>query len=465
MAALLLSLWLAALALPQFSRLFDLELSFWGAEYSLPLLAVMVLLLAVLASVYPAFVISHFHPTKALRGVQTQTTVRTLGFRQGLVVLQFVISVSLIIGTAVIYYQLHYVQNRDLGFNSEQVVIVNLGARMPASARESFRQRILSQPGVVSASVPNAVPDRFMMGYTRPVDETAPQSQVSVEIVKFRPAVVDYDFIPTLEISMLAGRNFSRDFSTDVSNAYILNKAAVAQLGWSPAEAVGKLFKLGTEETPAGEIIGVADDFHIESLHQAVAPVVLQLHTNSPVGSIPFVLAARLMPGQIRNAVEDIRQEFNQIAPPGAPFQYSFLDDRFEAMYSSEQQLSRIFSSFAVLAIFIACLGLFGLAAYTAETRTKEVGVRKVLGASLAGIVGLLSKDFVKLVLIANLIAWPIAYFAMNIWLQDFAYRIEIGWWLFAAAAGAALLIALLTVSAQAIKAALANPVESLRYE
>jgi putative ABC transport system permease protein len=381
------------------------------------------------------------------------------------VILQFTISSTLIIGTAIIYNQLEYVLNKNLGFNGEQVMVVELGRNLPLSFRESLKQRILSHQGVTSASISNAVPDRFEMGYTKPVIEAAPQSHVDAESLLFRPAVVDFDFIPMLQIRMLAGRNFSPDFPSDVSRAYILNKAAVESLGWSPAEAIGKTFTLGAEETPEGEIIGVVDNFHIASLHQEIKPVVLQLHTLSPVGSIPFVLAARLAPEQIRNAVEYIRQEFNQAAPPGAPFQYTFLDDRFEKMYRSEEHLSDIFTSFATLAIFISCLGLFSLAAYTIKCRTKEIGVRKVMGATVTNITTLLNKDFLRPVLIGFAVAVPIAWYAMFRWLENFAYRIEIGPLVFIMAGLAVILIAMITVSWQSVKAALMNPVKSLRSE
>ncbi len=467
-AALVISLGLVKLTLPAFSLLFGKELSLWGAEYgfTLPALILIVLLLAVLASIYPAFALSRFRPTEALQSNGAKAAQsRTFGFRQGLVVLQFTVSTALIIGTVVIYYQLQYIQNKDLGFDSEQVVVVELGSKMPESVRESFRERIVSHHGVLNASIPNAVPDRFNMGYTRPVNEAAPQSGIDQESILFRPAIVDYDFIPTLQIPILAGRNFSRDFPADASHAYLLNKAAAEQLGWSADEAIGKTFKLGTEDTPEGKVIGVVDNFHIASLHKEIEPVVLQLHTLSPAGSIPFVLAAKLAPGTVRNTVDHIRGEFNRIAPPGTPFQYSFLDDRFEAMYRSEERMSRIATSFAGIAVFIACLGLLGLAASTAERRTKEIGIRKVLGASVSGIVALLSGEFVKLVLIAIVIASPVSWWAMNRWLQDFAYRIDIEWWMFAVAGLAAVAIALLTISWQAIRAAMANPVESLRAE
>jgi len=465
--ALGVSLMLTGLALPAFSRLFDKELAFWGAEYGfvLPLMAGFVLAVAVMAGAYPAFMLSRFQPAAVLRGAGVRTTpARRLGLRQSLVVFQFTVSVTLIIVTAIIYHQLGYLQNKDLGFNGEQVVVVDLPRSVSASVRESLKQRVLSHPGVVGASLANGIPGRFQMGYGRPVDEAAPQNRTDAERVRFRPAVVDYDFIPTLRIPVLAGRSFSPDFPADVSRAYILNRAAAERLGWSPEEAVGQTFKLGPAETPEGEIIGVVEDFHIASLHQEIEPVVLQLHTLSPVGSLPFKLVARLVPEQIRNAVGHIEQQYSQVTPD-ASFQYTFLDEVFDAMYRAEERLSRIFTSFAVLAILIACLGLFGLAAYAAETRTKEIGIRKVLGATISNLVLLLSRDFLKLVAIAFFLAAPLAYVAMSRWLEDFAYRIELGPGPFVLTGALVLAIALLTVGYQAIKAAHADPVKSLRYE
>lgn len=466
--ALFVSLCLVKLALPAFNDLFGKKLTFWGSEYNfvLPLLAGIVVLLTILASIYPAFVSSYNQPTKALYSAGNKTTpFHIFGFRKSLVMLQFTISVGLIIGTVVIYRQLKYVQNKNLGFNGEQIMVVQMGGRMSSSVRESFRERILSHQGIVSATMSNAVPDRFHMGYTRPVNETAPQSQSNIESVKFRPAVIDYDFIPTLQIKVLAGRNFSREFPTDVSHAYIINKAASELLGWSPDEAVGKTFKLGTAEVPEGEIIGVVDNFHIESLHQKIEPVVLQLHTLSPVGSMPFILAARIAPDQIQNAIKQIRQEFNQIAPPGTPFWYFFLDDHFEKMYLIEEQTGRIFTLFAVLALFISCLGLFAISQLTVISKTKEIALRKINGARVSEVLALLNQDFIKWVVIAFIIAAPVAYYAMYRWLESFAYKTNLSWWIFALAGLLALGIALLTVSWQSWRAATRNPVEALRYE
>jgi putative ABC transport system permease protein len=296
------------------------------------------------------------------------------------------------------------------------------------------------------------------------VDEVAPQNRTVEEQIVFRPALVDFDYLATLGIPLRAGRGFSADFPADATRAYVINETAADRLGWTPEEAVGQPFKLGPPDTPEGEIVGVVEDFHIASLYSGIEPIVLQLHANSPVGSLPFRLVARLAPEHIREATADLEEEVGRIAP-GASFRYVFLNEVFDRMYRSSERLSRILAAFAGLAVFIAYLGLFGLAAHTAERRTKEIGVRRALGATVANIVALLSLDFLRLVLIAFAIAAPMAWFAMRYWLDEFAYRIEIGPGLFLLTGGLVLLIAALAVGYQALRGALADPARSLRYE
>lgn len=462
-AAVLLALPLTALALPAFNLLFGktLELSVSDHTAVLVLLPVGTLIVALLSGAYPAFVLSRFDPVKALRGTAaTGRSGRGSLLRQGLVVLQFTISVTLIIGTAVIYRQLDYVQGKNLGFDGEQVVLFDLPNTIAESLKDPLKQAALSDAGVIHATVASAIPGRFRMRFGAPTEALAPQSESDQEMISLAPASVDYEFIPTLGLKVIAGRAFSRDFPADETRSYILNETAVNTLGWTPEEAIGKTFSGASGE---GEIIGVVEDFHITSLHEAIEPVVLSIGASSTMRR-PYVFAAKLAPDRIREAVAHIEEQFGRLAP-GEPFEYTFLDDTFDAMYRSEQQLSRIFAAFAGLAILIACLGLFGLAAYTSEQRRKEIGIRKVMGASSANILALLSKDFIRLVLIAFAVAAPLAYFAMSRWLEDFAYRISIGPGIFVASGVAALLIAIATVSYQAFKAAMTNSVESLRYE
>jgi putative ABC transport system permease protein len=274
---------------------------------------------------------------------------------------------------------------------------------------------------------------------------------------------VDYEFIKTLDIEMVAGRSFARDYPTDASGAFILNEAAVKQLGWeSPAAAIGKpferLYGSGVGERATGVVVGVVKDFHFKSLRSTIEPLVIHIWQ-----WMNYILV-RIHPEHISESMAFLERTW-QSFDPEHPFEYSFLDDHFDGLYRMEQRQSKIFGALSLLAIFIACLGLFGLVSFTTEQRTKEIGVRKVLGASVPNIVLLLSKEFFVLVVVANLVAWPLAYYAMNRWLQNFAYRIDIHWWVFLLAGGLALTIALLTLSAKAIKAALANPVDALRYE
>jgi len=277
---------------------------------------------------------------------------------------------------------------------------------------------------------------------------------------------VDENFLAALEIELTAGRNFSRDFPTDLTGTLIINETAVKKFEWgSPAAAIGQEIKSSESGDKNLKIIGVAKNFHYASLHDNIEPLMIRLiDPDASAQPEQMTLSLRLSSNDIPATMAFIHEKW-QAFDAGHPLEYFFLDENFDQLYRADQRLGRIFGYFSALAIFIAGMGLFGLASFTTAQRTKEIGIRKVLGATVSGVVALLSKDFVKLVLLANLIAWPVAWYAMNKWLQDFAYRIEIGWWIFALAGGLALVIALLTVCTQAIKAALANPVEALRYE
>jgi putative ABC transport system permease protein len=348
-----------------------------------------------------------------------------------------------------VHNQLRYVLNRQLGFDKEQVLVVNR-AQALGEQREAFRQRLLQNPDIVSAATSATLPGKMFgrstyRGLEAPSEESHGMHQI----------YVDEDFMATLGIDLVVGRNFSRDFATD-SSAVLLNETAAQKFGW--ADPIGRqLIRPGNAEW-LGTIIGVVKDFHFESLHKPIQPLVIRHE--------PFFqyFSVRVRPEKVASAVEFVGSVWQEFAPQ-QPFEYSFLDTDLDRLYRAEQRTGQIFGIFAALAIFVACLGQFGLTAYTIERRTKEIGIRKVLGASVAGISALLSKEFVKLILVAIVIASPVAYYAMTRWLQHFAYRVEIDLWVFALAGGLALIIALLTVSAQAIKAALANPVESLKYE
>jgi putative ABC transport system permease protein len=323
---------------------------------------------------------------------------------------------------------------------------------------ESFRQELTRLPGVINASVSSSIPSKGNFG-----DDYVPEpTGTDVHLVKeiaLSSFMVDYDFIPTLQIQLLKGRNFSKGFSDSAS--VILNETAAKRIGWE--DPIGKYLQY-PGNSQRFKVIAVANDFNIESLHTLVTPFALFHSSSKTYGLRASYISVRVKPGNIIDHLNKIESKWKSFAP-NTPFDYSFLDGEFDALYRSEKRMGTVFGIFTFLSIFVACLGLFGLAAYTAERRIKEIGVRKVLGASVQALVVLLSKDFMKLVMLSALIAFPIAWWAMNKWLDDFAYRIYIGWGVFAIAGLAAVFIALFTVSFQAIKAAIANPVKSLRTE
>jgi putative ABC transport system permease protein len=346
-----------------------------------------------------------------------------------------------------------------LGFNKEQVIVIPIRDEKLRQNPEPIKRELLKSPYVSGVAAAALLPGG-------PVGQQTFRSSGSVVgpgPLTMSMLWVDYDFIKTLEIEIIAGRSFSRDYPTDGTGAFILNEAAVKQLGWgSPAAAIGKPFEKdygpGTSKRAAGVVIGVVKDFHFKSLRSTIEPLVLHIW--------PWLNYAlvKISPDHLPETLTFLERTY-QTFDPKHPFEYSFLSDHFDRLYRTENQRGQILWAFSLLAIFVACLGLFGLVAFTTEQRTKEIGVRKVLGASTPGIVLLLSKDFLKLVVTANLIAWPVAYYTMNKWLQNFAYRIDMSVGIFALGGVLALLIALVTVSYQAMKAATANPVDALRYE
>ncbi|MEO6542099.1 MAG: ABC transporter permease, partial [Ferruginibacter sp.] len=415
-------------------------------------------MIGLLAGSYPAFYLTSFNPVSVLTGKNVSRTGKSALFvRNGLVVFQFTISTILIIGTLVVFKQLNFFRNANMGFDKENVVVIANSNRL-GTGEEVFRQGLSQLQGVSNASMANSIPTGNLFGDGYTPDPNGEQ-QVAKDI-SLSSFIVDYDFIPTLKINVLKGRSFSRDFSD--SGSVILNEEAAKQIGWK--DPIGQRLQYPGGKNEWYKVIAVVKNFNVESLQTPMTPFAL-FHTSSKSYDIgTSFMMVRMKQGEISKTLSEIESKW-KASVPGEPFDYNFLDASFDAMYRSEQRMGSIFSIFTMLSLFIACLGLFGLSAYIAERRIKEIGVRKVMGASVQSIVALLSKDFLKLTLIAALIAFPIAWWWMNKWLEDFAYRINIGWTVFIIAGLCTLMVALLTVSFQAIKAAVSNPVKSLRTE
>jgi len=428
---------------------------FTGKTLSLPLLTakfwwyVSVLLTAVglVAGSYPALFLSSMKPIHILRNHFQLGSVITL--RKGLVVFQFTLSILLILGMAVIYRQLDYIQTSHIGYDRHNLVYIPIAGDLTKNY-QAFKLQAESRPEILSVSKMRNSPT-LIAHHTNSINWRGKDPN---QMVSFADAVVGYDFVETMQLQMKEGRDFSRDFGAD-SAAYLLNETAAARMGFQ--SAVGQTVDWGNRP---GTIIGVIRDFHFDSFHQAIEPLIVRLDEHWSWGTI----LVRTKAGSTREAIATLERLCKTLNPK-FPFTYQFSDLEFSNLYKSEEVVGKLSYCFALLAIIISCLGLFGLAAFTAEQRTKEIGIRKVLGASVAGIVSLLSGDFIKLVLWAIVIACPIAWWAMDNWLTDFAYRISVEWWMFAGAGMAAVVIALATVSFQAIRAASANPVESLRDE
>jgi putative ABC transport system permease protein len=454
--ALSISLFLAALLLPYFNQLsgkqitLDLISTVWLA----PALLAITIIIGLMAGLYPAFFMSAFQPIEVLKG-KLASGFKGSWLRNSLVVFQFSTVIMLIVGTLVIYNQLNYIRNKKLGYNREQVLVLQNIYSLGQHAK-SFKQDVLKLGGVQSGTMTSFLPTRMNNNtevYSKDVTSASGQSTA------IATWYVDEDYIPVLGMQMAKGRNFSKEMLTD-SGGIIVNETAAALLGFrDPLNK--KIFKGSAESHTTLNIIGVVKDFNAGSLRSKIEPLLLRLGENR--GAMEFRINTKNIPALI-SQIETLYHAADANMA-GQPFSYSFMDDDFNHVYQSEQNTGKIFMSFAFFAILIACLGLFGLVTYAAEQRTKEIGIRKVLGASVANIVSMLSNDFLKLVGIAAVIAFPISWYAMNNWLQGFAYRTGISWWVFVSAALLAIVITLATVSFRAIKAALMNPVKSLKTE
>ena len=448
---------LAYLVLPMFNDVAGKSLSIKDifSPVLFPLLIALPFAVGLLAGSYPAFFLSRFQPIEVLKG-KLNLGSKSGGLRSVLVVFQFAVSIILIIGTVIIYRQINFIQTKNLGFSKDQVLIIN-NAFALGSSRDAFKNELAQLPGVTSGSFSGYLP----VANSARSDNTFSKESVldSKSGLNMQNWVVDYDYIPTMGMQITKGRNFSKDFVSD-SSAVIINETCAQILGYD--DPIGKTIYavLGhqAQETIPYKIVGVVKNFHFESLRKPIAPLLMQMGRSTYLAS--FKVDAEKIPSILQVA----ESKWKAMAPQ-MPFSYRFLDESFDDMYRSEMRVGKIALIFSILAILIACLGLFGLATFMAEQRTKEIGVRKVLGASVGNIVSMLSRDFIRLVIISSVVAFPLAWWFMNKWLQDFAFRVNIGWWIFFVAAIIALLIALITVCYQAIRAAVANPVKSLRTE
>lgn len=451
--ALVVALLLLLLLLPLFNSLAGKNLTLSvGNPVIVLLILVITAVVGFLSGSYPALFLSSFQPVAVFRG-SLKAGRANVRLRKFLVVFQFTLSIIFIIGTVLVYMQLHFVRNKELGFDKEQVVVLPLGDPRARQIYRTFKDRVLQSPDVLAVSGTSSVPGG-LIGFALMLPEGASAGE-EVTIESF---MVDEDFISVMGIDVVAGRSFSREYATDTMEAFILNEAGAKYLGWENL-ALDKQVSLGNFKR--GRVIGVVRDFHTKSLHQRIEPLLLHI---APDPDAFLQLVVRIAPGNYERTLKSLEEAWEQVYPLD-PFIYSFLDDDFDSLYRTEKQRGRIFLVFSLLAVFIACLGLLGLASFTAEQKTKEIGIRKVLGASTFSIVVLLSWAFLKLVLLANIIAWPLAYFFMLQWLTNFAYRIKINPGIFALAGFLALLIALATVSFQAVKSALADPAASIRTE
>jgi putative ABC transport system permease protein len=454
--ALPVSLILVELFLPVFNSLVRKELTV-GYIHNFPFLLAIVavtFIIGAVSGIYPALFLSAFQPTRIFRGMFQSGPSRSR-LRSILVLAQFSISILLIACTLIINNQLNYVRNKKLGFDKEQVLVLPLKERSILYMYRSIRNELLQNPNVIKVAIASDAPGQT--GVNR--NPFLPEGFDKADRILIHNIRVDFDFIETMGIEIAEGRGFSPEFATDPSQAFILNEAAVKKIGWESPLGKQLEWMAGGDKYKKGVVIGVVKDFHFMSLHREIEPLVLHIWPRSYSN-----ILIRIRPGEIRGTLAYVQKIWNRLAP-NFPFVYSFLDEDFDKLYRSEERLGRIFIYFSLLSIFIASLGLIGLASYSAEQRTKEIGIRKILGASVSNIVLLLSKEFTRWALLANIIAWPLAYVIMSGWLQNFAYRAGIGLGTFLLTAILTFLIALVSVGFQSLRAALADPVKSLRYE
>ena len=449
--ALVVAVGLVYLMLPAFNNLAQkqLTLDITGNVSSLFLLVGIILFTGLAAGSYPALMLSSFKPANILKRGKLQSGSGGYVLRRILVVSQFTATIVLIIGTIIMYKQLNYIRNKDIGLNRDHVVAITMNNELRQNYK-SFKNEIKQNPNVINVTAARRFPTSI--GHMNPVywEGKGPEDYMTMT-----DASVDYDYFETLGMQIIQGRSFSEEYATDKEN-YLLNEEAARITGLE--SPVGKMFSCWEDE---GKIIGIVKNFHASSLHSEIGPVIFTLSQRHGSHSFIFV---KIRPNDVPGTISSLEGKAAEFAP-NSLFEYRFLDDVFDSQYRGDQRRGEIYKYFTFLAIFISCLGLFGMASFTAEQRTKEIGIRKVLGASIVNIMMMISKDFLMLLFVSNVIAWPIAYFLMNRLLNNYAYRTSIAAWIFIASGMAAILVALLTVCIKIVRAAYANPVESLRYE
>ncbi len=450
--AYIVSLAMVQLTLPLFNSISDVELHLKSGD--ILFFFGLASIVGILSGCYPALVLTSFQPSDVLRG-RWQKHGTGLGMRKALIVFQFAITVLLLIGTGVVFIQMRYVRNKNLGFDRDQIVSIRVRDQEVMRHHEAIKQDLLQNPSIESATVTSSLPG-FPIAQRAYIPEAFEDN-----VLMLLTLYVDHDFIPTMGMDLIEGRNFNREFSSDTATAYIINQAAQDRFGWE--SAVGKRIECTnpdeTDKTRNGTVIGVVRNFHLRSLHDEIEPVLLRIRPD-----LYNILSLKLSGLNIPETLDFIKGKMAALLPH-YPFEYWFLDSQIDIQYRNEQRLGRIFTAFSIITILVACLGLFGLAAFMAEQRTKEIGIRKVHGAPVGHIVWLQVREFAFWVLLSNIIAWPLAYFIMERWLQNFIYRTQIPIYLFVLSGLLSLTIAIITVSFQAIRAAAVNPIHALRHE
>lgn len=452
--ALFISLILVVIFVPVYNSVFNESLSAFEFFTLSNLLALLTatLFVGLFSGLYPAFYLTKFDPALVLQGGNLIGKGKS-SFRKSMVIFQFTISIILIIGMLTVYLQMLYIQNKGLGFDEENIVIVPVRSASVRQGYDAYREELLKHSQIKSVAASQDLPGdpQFSNG-------SVINREVSDEPINMIFMVCNYEFIDTYKINIIAGRTFSREIGTDTVGTLILNEAAAKRIGWLPEEAIGKNLHSGSGEVST-KVVGVVEDFNFKSLREEIEPMIMVL-----VPNYFAAISIRVLPGEITNTLTYIESKWGEVFP-GETYSRGFLEDRLEQLYENEKKTQSILLVFSTLSILVACLGLFGLAAFTAEEKTKEIGIRKTLGASTVKILELLTKEFLKWVGISMLIAWPVAYYLMDNWLQNFAYHIDLDWFPFVTAGIISLFIAIVTVSVQVAKAARKNPIDTIRYE